>query len=107
MATYKDGYPFIPGPLSLSPLINLSFLIFLTYFKLQLGKLVYESIIDIDHFNNVIKFTWVSGIHCHNTRSAGQRNLYMNSVRTVRTTPFGLKGLQIEGTKLWATKKGY
>ena len=49
--------------------------------------------------SNVSKFIRVSETHCHNTRYADQGNLYINSVRTTR---FGLKGLQFEGAKLWA-----
>ena len=50
--------------------------------------------------NIVIKFSKVFNIHRHNTRYASQGNFFINSVRT---THFGLKGLQIEGSKLWVT----
>ena len=101
MATYKDGYPLKPGPLAhTSPLFHkLKLLNIFDIFKLQLGKLVFESVNGIGPSNNVIKFNRVSETHCHNTRYADQGNLYINSVRTTR---FGLKGLQVEGAKLWA-----
>ena len=101
MATYKDGYPLKPGPLThTSPLFHkLKLLNIFDIFKLQLGKLVFESVNGIGPSNNVIKFNRVSETHCHNTRYADQGNLYINSVRTTR---FGLKGLQVEGAKLWA-----
>ena len=42
MVTYKDGYPFIPGPLSHTPplFLKLRLLNIFDIFKLQLGKLV-------------------------------------------------------------------
>ena len=89
MATYKDGYPLLPGPLSHTPPL---------FHKLQLGKLVFESTNGIGPSNNVLKCIRVSETHCHNTRYADEGNLYINSVRTTR---FGLKGLQFEGAKLW------
>ena len=49
--------------------------------------------------NNVLNFIRVSETHCHNTRYADEGNLYITSVRT---TQFGLKGLQFDGAKLWA-----
>ena len=99
MATYKDEYLLIPGPLSNTPLFHkLGLLNIFDTFKLQLGKLVFESNNGIGPSNNVLKFIKVSETHCHNTRYADQGNLYINSVRTTR---FGLKGLQFEGAKLW------
>ena len=100
MATYKDGYPLLPGPLSHTPPLfhKLGFLNIFDIFKLQLGKLVFESTNGIGPSNNVLKFIRISETHCHNTRYADQGNLYINSVRTTR---FGLKGLQFEGAKLW------
>ena len=100
MATYKDGYPLLPGPLSHTPPLfhKLGFLNIFDIFKLQLGKLVFESTNGIGPSNNVLKFIRISETHCHNTRYADQGNLYINSVRTTR---FGLKGLQFDGAKLW------
>ena len=78
MATYKDGYPFIPSPLSHTPLFHkLGLLNIFDIFKLQLGKLVFESTNGIGPSNNVLKFIRVSETHCHNTRYADQGNLYM------------------------------
>ena len=48
--------------------------------------------------NKVIKFTRASDSHYHNTRYATHGNFYVSSVRTTR---FGLKGLKMEGAKLW------
>ena len=59
---------------------------------------MFESTNGIGPSNNVLKFIRVSETHCHNTRYADKGNLYINSVRTTR---FGLKGLQFEGAKLW------
>ena len=58
MATYKDGYPLIPGPLSHTPPLfhKLRLLNIFDIFKLQLGKLVFESTNGIGPSNNVIKF---------------------------------------------------
>ena len=102
MATFKEGYPFIPGPLTHTPPLfqKLRLLNIFDIFKLQLGKLVYESTNGIGPSNIVIKFSKVSNIHRHNTGYASQGNFFINSVRT---TYFGFKGLQIEGAKLWAT----
>ena len=49
-------------------------------------------------YHKVIKFNLASELHCHNTRHAKHGNFYVSSVRTTR---FGLKGLKIEGVKLW------
>ena len=68
-------------------------------FHLCIGTLVYETFKDIGPVNQVIKFTLVSEIHEHDTRHASEGNLYADSVRTTR---YGLKGLQYEGKKLWA-----
>ena len=103
MATFnKDGYPTIPGPLTHTPPLfhKLKILTIYEIFKLQLGLLVFESINNIGPSNNLIKFTRVSEIYNHETRYAYHGNFYINSVRTIR---YGLKGLKIEGAKLWAT----
>ena len=59
---------------------------------------MHQSVHVIGPAHEVIKFNLVSELHCHNTRYAKHGNLYVNSVRTTR---FGLKGLKIEGAKLW------
>ena len=102
MATLNDGYPVVPGPLVHTPPLfyKLRLLTIYEIFKLQLGKLIYESINDIGPTKNVIKFTNVSEIHCLNTRYANCSNLYPNNARTTR---YGLKGLQNEAKDLWAT----
>ena len=49
----------------------------------------------------LIKLSCILGhleIHNHNTRYAQNGNFYTNSVRTTR---FGLKGLQTQGKNLW------
>ena len=86
-----------PGPLP--PIFHkLKLLTICDIYKLQLGNLVYESINGIGPVNKVITFTRVSDSHYHNTRYATHGNFY---VRSVRTTRFGLKGLKIEGAKLY------
>ena len=69
-------------------------------FHLQLGLFVYDSINGTGPTNKVVKFTLVSEIHDHDTRHAREGNLYTACVRTTR---YGLKGLQNEGKKLWVT----
>ena len=68
LATYKDGYPNIPGPLSHTLFHKLRILNIFYIFRLQLGKLVYEAVNGIGPSNKVLKFHRVSDIHCHNTR---------------------------------------
>ena len=100
MATYSDSYPATPGPLVHAPPLfhKLKVLTIFDIYKLQLGKLIYESVNDIGPTNIVIKYTWASEIHRHNTRYAHNGNLYTNSVRTTR---FGLQGLQTQSKQLW------
>ena len=100
MATFKDGYPSTPDPLTHTPPLfhKLRLLNIFDIFKLQLGKLVCKSTNGIGPLNIVIKFSKVSNIPRHNTRYASRGNVFINSVRI---THFGLKGLQI--AKLWAT----
>jgi hypothetical protein len=102
MATYKDGFPIIPGPLTHTPPLfkKLKILTIYEILKLQIGLLVYESINNIGPSNNIIKFTMVSEIYSHETRYAYYGNFYINSARTIR---YGTKGLKIEGAKLWTT----
>ena len=61
-------------------------------YKLELGKLVHQSVNVICPAHKVIKFNLASELHCHNTR--------LCYVSRVRTTRFGLKDLKIEGAKL-------
>ena len=101
MATYNDGYPDPPGPLvHSSPLFQrLNILTVFDIFRLQLGIFVYESTSNSGNSKNIITFTRASHIHNYETRYATVGNFYINSVRTTR---YGLKALQMEGTRLWA-----
>ena len=100
LATFNDSYPIIPGPLVHTPPLFRKLCILNIYdiYKLQLGKLVYESSNNIGPTRSVIKFTRISEIHSHNTRRAERGDLYTAAVRTHR---FGLKSLIIEGSNLW------
>ena len=93
--SYLARFLILPHPL----FHKLRILNIIDIFKLQLGNLVYEAVNRIGPSNKAIKSHRVSDIHCHNTSYADQGNLYINSARTTR---FGLKGLHIEGSKLWA-----
>ena len=102
MATYNDSYPATPGSLvHATPLFHkLKVLTIFDIYKLQLRKLIYESINDVGPTNKFIMYTRASEIHSHNhnTRYAQNGNFYTNSVQTTR---FGLKGLQTHGKHLW------
>ena len=102
MATLNDIYPTVPGPLPHSPPLfsDLNILTIFDIYKLQLGKLVYESLNDIGPARSLVKFTRASEIHEYETRHANHGNFYINCVRTTR---YGLKNLQVEGGKLWST----
>ena len=65
--------------------------------------MIYESINGVGPTNKVIMYTRASEIHNHNTRYAQNGNFYTQSVRTTR---FGLKGLQTQGIygKYYQTK---
>ena len=99
MATFNDAPPEIPGALTKAlPLFyRLKILTIFDIYKLQVGKLVFESFNNIGPSQTVIKFTLASDIHHHNTRYAKHSNFY---VKGVRTTQFGLKNLQIVGTNV-------
>ena len=102
LATYNDTYPDVPGPLShtISLFHRLKILKIFDIFKLQLGKLVYESINHIGPSHNIIQFTRSNEIHDHNTKYAYRGNFFNNYVQT---TSYGLKSLIYMGGKLWAT----
>ena len=102
MATYNDNYPVVPGPLIHTPPLfyKLKVLTIFDVFKLQVGKFVYESVNNLGPSQNIIKYTRSSDVHNHNTRYADHGNFFINSVRTSR---YGLKGLQREGSKIWDT----
>ena len=99
MAPYNDRYPATPGPLVHTPPLfyKLKVLTIFDIYKVQLGKLIYESVNDIGPTNKVIIYTRASEMHSHNTRYAKNGNFYTCSVRTTR---FGLRGLQMQGKHL-------
>ena len=100
MATFNDGFQNIRGPLAHTPPLfrQLKLLTIYDIYKLQLGKLVFESLNDIGPTKNVIKYVRASEVHSHDTRHARKGNLYTDWVRTTR---YGLKNLQNEGSNLW------
>ena len=106
MVTFNDINATLPGPLPHTPPLfhQLKVLTIYYIFKLQVGKFVYESINDIGPSHSIIKYNRLSEIHDHNTRYADHGNLFINNVRTNR---FGLKGLKVEGAKIWATIPNY
>ena len=59
MATYNDSYPATPAPLVHTPPLfhKLKVLKIFDIYKLQLGKLIYESINDVGPTNKVIMYT--------------------------------------------------
>ena len=101
MATSNDGFPEVPGALvkALPLFKRLKILTIFDIYKLLVGKLVFEFLNNIGPSQSIIKFTLASDIHSHNTRYANESKFY---VKGVRTTQFGLKNLQIEGSKLWS-----
>ena len=101
MATSNDGFPKLPGALIKAlPLFHrLEILTIFDIYKLQGGELVFESLNNIGPSQSIIEFTLASDIHSHNTRYAKDSNFY---VKGVRTTQFGVKNLQIEGSMLWS-----
>ena len=78
MATYNDKYPATPGPLVHTPPLfyKLKVLTIFDIYKVQLGKLIYESVNDIGPTNKVIIYTRASEMHSHNTRYAKNGNFY-------------------------------
>ena len=78
MATFNDGYPVVPGPLAHTPPLfyKLRLLTIYEIFKLQLGKLIYESINNLGPTKNVINFTDISEIHYQYTRYA-RRSIFI------------------------------
>ena len=90
--TSNDGFPEFPGALIKAlPLFHwLKILTIFDIYKLQVGKLVLESLNNIGPSQSIIEFTLASDIHGHNTRYAKDSNFY---VKGMRTTQFGLKNL--------------
>ena len=82
---------------------SLSYINLLTIFdiyKLQVGKLVYDSLHNIGPTKSIIQFTRATEVHTHSTRYASLGNFFNSWVRTSR---FGLKNLQVEGGHLWVS----
>ena len=69
MATYNESPPVI-GPLAHTPplFFKLKILNIFDIYKLQLGKLVHQSVNVIGPSHKVVKFNLAFELHCHNTR---------------------------------------
>ena len=67
-------------------------------YKLQVGTLMYEVQNNLGPISNIISIPLVTEVHTHNTRYAYNGNLH---IRSVRTTRYGLKSIQNEGTRFW------
>ena len=102
MATYNDGDPGQSGPLIHSPPLfsMLNLLTIFDIFKLQVGKIVYESLNCIGPMHNILTYTPASETHNHETRYAAHGRFYIHTVRTQR---FGIKNLQNEGRRIWTS----
>ena len=101
MATSNDTYIVVPGPLTHSPplFLKLKLLTIFDIYKLQLGKLVYNSLNNIGPTRSIIQFTRTTKVHSHSTRYVTQGNFFRSWARTTR---FGLRNLQVQGGLLWA-----
>ena len=101
MATFNDHPQLVPGPLvHASPLFHkLNILTIFDIFKLQLGILIYDSN-NNGPFQRIITYTRANEIHSHSTRYAHRNSFFKNYSRTTR---YGLKSLQVEGTHLWSS----
>ena len=86
LATYKDSYPQIPGPLEHTPPLfyKLNLLNIFDLYKFQLGKQVYGSLNNIGPIHEILNFTRISEMHSYSTRFSMHGNLHANSVRTCR-----------------------
>jgi len=96
MATYNDGFQGQSGPLIHSPPLFSMFnlLTVVDIFKLQVGKIVYESVNCIGPMINILVYTPASEIHNHETSYASHRRFFIHTMRTHR---FGFKNPQNEG----------
>ena len=92
-------YPPIPGPRVHTPPLfhKLNVLNIFDIYKLQVGKLVYDSLNNIGPVQGIISFMRASELHSHVTRFSTGGNLHTNSVRTSR---FCLRTLNMN---LWIT----
>ena len=102
LVTNKDKHCNVPGPLAHTNTLfhKPGIIIIFDIYKLQVGKLVYESLNRIGPSKLIIKFTKVSEMHSYNTRFAKKGDIYNNYARTTR---FGLKSLQNIGGKIWGS----
>ena len=102
LVTFNDTFRSEYRSLSHTPPLfqKLNILNIFDIFKVQVGKLVYESLNCIGLMQKIIKFTRASEVHTHNTRYSSDGNHYNPYARTTR---YGLRSLQIEGGKLWST----
>ena len=102
LATFKDFYPVIPGPLEHTPPLfyKLNLLNIFVIYNLQVGKLVYDSLNQLGPIQGILNFTSASEIHSHSTRFSIHDNLHINPARTCR---FGLRTLNVVAVHLWAT----
>ena len=101
MATFNNTYIAVPGPLTHTPplFLKLKLLTIFDIYKLQLGKLVYDSLNNIGPTRSIIQLTRTTEVHSHSTRYATQGNFFRS---WARTTKFGLINLQAQGGLLWA-----
>ena len=106
LVTFNDTFPSEYRSLSHTPPLfqKLNILNIFDIFKVQVGKLVCESLNCIGPTKKIIKFTRASEVHMHNTRYSSDGNHYNQYARTTR---YGLRSLQIEGGKLWSTPHHY
>ena len=102
LVTFNGTFPSEYRSLSHTPPLfqKLNILNIFDIFKVQIGKLVYESLNCIGPMKKIIKFTRASEVHTHNTRYSSDGNHYNQYARTTR---YGPRSLQIEGGKLWST----
>ena len=100
LATFNDTYPVYPLTHTPPLFHKLNLLTIFDIYKLQVGKLVYDSPNNIGPTKSIIQFTRAIEVHTHSTHNASLGNFFNSWVRTTR---FGLKNLQVEGGHLWAT----
>ena len=102
MATFNDLPRATPGPLIHTPPLfhALNILTIFDIFNLHLGIFVYDSYNSIGPSSDIINFIRANTVHSHSTRYAHSNSFFQNYSRTTR---YGLKSLQIEGTHLWST----
>ena len=84
LVTFNDTFPSEYRPLSHTPPLfqKLNILNIFDIFKIQIGKVVYESLNCIGPMKKIIKFTRASEVHTHNTRYSSDGNHYNQYART-------------------------